>query len=545
MCVRGRSRLHWGIIIVVALAASLLRPSVPAGAAGPGTWSTLRASGLARAEVSFVKAGSRFYLAGGRKLRHQAYDPGTNEWTDVKPFPEALDHIQAVTVGGKIYYIGGLSKWPGPHKSTVYIYNPATDSFTEGATMPRGRGAGGVAVHQGKIYYAGGLHDGTTVKWFDVYDPDSDSWTQLPDMPRARDHFHAAVVDNVFYAIGGRVSSTSLNATTTANDAYDLGGGSWIQGLKRLPSPRGGFATAVLGDEIVIIGGEGGGSVHDEVEAYHTSSDTWRELAPIPTARHGIQAVVCSGAVYVADGGRQQGGGYLTDVLEVFSLGSLTPCGEDPPDPPPPPPPPDVVAQDSFTRSVTGGWGAADEGGNWTRARGRPRNYWVGGRKGKLVVPRRGGKRAMYLPQTSSRDLEVFLQVSLPNAVVGARRSAGAFLMLRGQGGKQHHRLGLVLRRGDVFLRGRTSSGKRLFNDVRLGRSFKGDVFKVRVRLEGASPTLVKARGWRKGTPEPEGWTHTTSNRGPQVAGSIGIWSFSTSRARMEMRFDNLLAKQL
>ena len=151
----------------------------------------------------------------------------------------------------------------------------------------------------------------------------------------------------------------------------------------------------------------------------------------------------------------------------------------------------------------------------------------------------------MYLPQTSSRDLEVFLQVSLPNAVVGARRSAGAFLMLRRQGGKRHHRLGLVLRRGDVFLRGRTSSGKRLFNDVRLGRSFKGDVFKVRVRLEGASPTLVKARGWRKGTPEPEGWTHTTSNRGPQVAGSIGIWSFSTSRARMEMRFDNLLAKQL
>jgi N-acetylneuraminic acid mutarotase len=537
-----RVRFLLGVSLFVVLVVTLSTAAGSAGAEAMGTWTTRAPSGLARSEVSFVMAKGKFYLAGGGKLRHQAYDPTTNMWTDVAPFPEKLDHIQAVTVGGKIYYIGGLAGWPGPHSSKLYIYDPASDTFTTGASMPRGRGAGGAAVHQGKIYYAGGLHNGTTVKWFDVYDPDGDSWSQLPDMPRPRDHFHAAVVDGNLYAIGGRVSSVSLNATTTANDAYDLSGGSWMQGRKSLPSPRGGFATAVLGDEILIIGGEGGGRAHDEVEAYDTSSDVWRTLAPMPTARHGIQSVVCSGGVYIADGGTQQGGGGLTDVFEVFSLGSLIPCGDDPPEPPSPS---DVVARDSFARSVKAGWGAADEGGRWARIVGPARSFWVNGRKGNLAIPRRGGRRALRLSQVSARDLEVFLRISFADAVVGRKRSAAAFLTLRGQEGGEHDRVGLVLKRGAVYLRARTSSGERLFKDARLGRSSGKDVYRIRVSLEGASPTTLRAKAWRKGATEPSSWKQRVSNLGTEMSGSIGIWTFSRSRARMTMNFDNLVARHL
>jgi hypothetical protein len=543
-----RVRFLLGVSLFVILVITLSTTGGPAGAEAPGTWTTRAPSGLARSEVSFVKAKGKFYLAGGSKLRHQAYDPTTNRWADVADFPEKLNHIQAVAVGGKIYYIGGLAGWPAPHSSDLHIYDPVSDTFTTGKPMPRGRGGGGAAVHQGKIYYAGGLHNGTTVKWFDVYDPDSDSWSQLPDMPRARDHFHAAVVDGNFYAIGGRKSSVSLNATTTANDAYDLSGGSWMQGRRSLPSPRGGFATAVLGDEILIIGGEGGGSAHDEVEAYDTSSDTWRTLAPMPTARHGIQAVVCSGGVYVADGGTQQGGGGLTDVFEVFSLGSLVPCGDDPPESPPPPPPPpsDFVARDTFTRSVKRAWGAADEGGPWARIIGPARSFWVNGRKGNLSIPRRGGgRRALRLSQTSARDLEVSLRIGFADAVVGRKRSAAAFLTLRGQEGGEHDRVGLVLKRGAVFLRARTSSGERLFKDVRLGRSSVGDVYRVRVTLKGASPTTLRVRAWRKGATEPSSRKQTVSNLGQEMPGSIGIWTFSRSRARMRMSFDDLVARHL
>jgi len=301
-----------------------------------GTWGIRAPSGPIRAEVSYVNVGGKFYLAGGRKTAHEVYDPATNSWRKVAPFPVALNHVQAVAVGGKIYYIGGLTGWPSPHVNTVYIYDPATNSFTQGAPMPRGRGAGGVAVHEGKIYYAGGLHNGTDVPWFDVYDPVANSWTQLPDMPTERDHFHATVVSGKFYAIGGRKSQLGINATTKVNEVYNFSTGQWQTGLAALPTARGGFAAAAQGDEIFIIGGEGGGTAHSAVEAYNTSTNSWRTMAPMPTARHGIQAAVCNGGFYVAAGGVQQGGGGLTDVHEVFFPEGPTTCAGSPPPPPPP-----------------------------------------------------------------------------------------------------------------------------------------------------------------------------------------------------------------
>jgi N-acetylneuraminic acid mutarotase len=302
-------------------------PLAGSGATGTpaGTWETRAASGLARQEVSYVHAGGKLYLAGGMTTAHQAYDPATNSWTNLAPLPASLDHIQSVELGGKIYYIGGLESWPSPAVGTVYIYNPATNTFSQGAQMSRPRGAGGVAVHNGKIYYAGGLSAGVAVPWFDVYDPAANTWSQLPNMPTSRDHFHAAVVNGKFYAIGGR--NVDINATTPVNEAYDFAAGTWQSGLAPLPTPRGGFAAAALGDEILIIGGEGAGTTYSTVEAYNTVTNSWRTLAPMPTARHGIQAAVCNGGVYIAAGGKTQGGGTPSAAHEVFFLGSPTSCG--------------------------------------------------------------------------------------------------------------------------------------------------------------------------------------------------------------------------
>jgi N-acetylneuraminic acid mutarotase len=293
------------------------------GSSLAGAWESRAPSGPARQEVSYVQVDGKFYLAGG-STTHEVYNPATNTWSTIAPLPQQLDHIQGVEVGGLIYYIGGLQQWPGPNVDTVYIYNPATDTFKQGAPMPRGRGAGGVAVHGGKIYYAGGLNNSVAVPWFDVYDPAANTWTQLPDMPTARDHFHAAVVNGKLYAIGGR--DVQIDAMTTVNQAFDFATGKWTSGLAPLPTARGGFAAAALGDEVLIIGGEGNNQTYHTVEAYNTVTNTWRRLADMPTARHGIQAAVCNGGVYIAAGGLVQGGGSPTDVHEVFFLNGAKPC---------------------------------------------------------------------------------------------------------------------------------------------------------------------------------------------------------------------------
>jgi hypothetical protein len=67
-----------------------------------------------------------------------------------------------------------------------------------------------------------------------------------------------------------------------------------------------------------VIGGEGQGRTFDDVESYDPATDAWTGLAPIPTARHGIEAVVWHGHVFVAAGGAVAGGRAPTDVLEVF-----------------------------------------------------------------------------------------------------------------------------------------------------------------------------------------------------------------------------------
>ena len=143
-------------------------------------------------------------------------------------------------------------------------------------------------------------------------------------MPDARDHFQGAVVADRFYAIGGR--HTSINATVTSNDAFDFTTGKWVRGLAPLPTGRGGFAVAVLGTEILVIGGEGGGRVFGVVESYDTVRNSWRTRASMPTPRHGIQGAVCRSDVFVAGGGTVQGGNAPTDAFEVFLSGGAPTC---------------------------------------------------------------------------------------------------------------------------------------------------------------------------------------------------------------------------
>jgi N-acetylneuraminic acid mutarotase len=325
-------------LLAVAGAAVLLLAMGAARAAVPdlsGQWQKRTPSGPERQEVSYVRAGGKFYLAGGympdtgRTNLHESYDPQTDSWERVAPLPARLDHVQGARLGGKIYYVGGLLTRT-TQSNAVYIYDPATDSFSTDTPMPagRGRGAGGVGVYNGRIYYAGGLHDGKAVPWFDRYNPATGNWTRLPDMPRPRDHFQGAVVDGRFYAIGGR--DTTIDAITRKVDVYDLSasaGGVWRTRDTALPTARAGFATAVLDRKILVVGGEGSGKAYDTVEAYNTSTNSWRTLEPMPTARHGIQAVVCNGGVYIAAGGTIQGGTNPTDAHEVFFPGKATSCG--------------------------------------------------------------------------------------------------------------------------------------------------------------------------------------------------------------------------
>ncbi len=300
-----------------------------------GEWRTLVAADapVKRYENAYVRVEEKFYLVGGRYDRPvQVFDPEENRWTTGARPPFQIHHFQAVELDGLIYAAGAFTDNYPREKGieNVYVYDPKADEWRKGPEIPpaRRRGAAGAAVHNRKIYVAGGIVGGhgphaTCQPWLDEFDPETGRWTVLPDAPRARDHFPAAVAGGKLYAVGGRDSGAKGNffaTTITEVDVYDFAAGTWSTLAARLPTGRAAPAAAVLGNEILVFGGESAQPLaHSETEALDVTKHTWRTLAPMKEGRHGTQAIVWKDRVYVAAGSRKRGESEIASQ-EVFTL---------------------------------------------------------------------------------------------------------------------------------------------------------------------------------------------------------------------------------
>ena len=321
-----------------------------------GTWTQEAALDEQRHETAFVEVGGLFYLLGGRESQAvRIYDPVAQTWStgatmpSTTGWPDKLHHFQAVTVNGKIYAVGGMTGncCSEPPATNVYVYDPASDAWSIGPEIPvdRRRGGGGAAVYQGQIYLVGGNefgHSGPASTQFDAFDPATGTWTTLPDAPHARDHFYVVVVDDKLYVVGGRESDDAdgsiFNQTVPEVDVYDFAAGTWstLPSGSNLPTPRAAAATAVLGDEIIVAGGESAAqnTAHEEVEAFDPQVQSWRTLSAMLTPRHGTQAVVSDGTFYVAAGSPNQGGpGGAQLPVEAFAFPANASGSVDPNDP--------------------------------------------------------------------------------------------------------------------------------------------------------------------------------------------------------------------
>ena len=98
-----------------------------------------------------------------------------------------------------------------------------------------------------------------------------------------------------------------------------------------------------------------------------------------------------------------------------------------------------------------------------------------------------------------------------------------------------------------VFIWGQTDTGAKLFPDVNTGLTYSpGDTFTLRVQLQGAGPTTIRARAWKVSSLEPSAWAVTaTSSLGPQVAGSLGIRTHNTTGTTSTISVDGLSAQAI
>ena len=284
-----------------------------------------------RSEAAFIEVGDKMYLLGGRGIQPVSiYDPENNNWKTGSSAPIGLHHFQPVIYKGEIYVVGAMTgDYPEELPvEDIYVYNPEKDAWRTEGKIPsdRARGSAGIVIDKDMLYIVCGIRDGHRgdhKKWLDRYNLKTKEWTQLPDAPLARDHFQAAIVNGKIYALAGRTTISADNPfkhTIGTVDVYDVDNGHWSTLPEDLPTWRAGSFVMVMGDELIVIGGESftQEKAHSEVEALNVITKKWRSLPSLPIGRHGTGIVNYKDALYTASGVGNRGGGPILSDLWKF-----------------------------------------------------------------------------------------------------------------------------------------------------------------------------------------------------------------------------------
>ena len=195
----------------------------------------------------------------GTSSKMTAYTPSTNSWVQVRSLPTARYGLAAANgPDGRIYALGGYTSG-NQITAEVDAYTPATNRWRKVAPMPTPRAFLAAATGaDGRIYAIGGNGANGEDLFLDTveaYTPSTNTWVEVSVMPTARQALAAATgPDGRIYAIGGSNSPTGLRALGIT-EAYTPTTNTWSE-LAVMPTPRYGLGAATGTDgRIYAIGG--------------------------------------------------------------------------------------------------------------------------------------------------------------------------------------------------------------------------------------------------------------------------------------------------
>lgn len=195
------------------------------------------------------------------------------------------------------------------------------------------------------------------------------------------------------------------------------------------------------------------------------------------------------------------------------------------------PPSADLV-DDTFTRTVTNGWGAADNGQAW-QTTSTATSYSVGGGTGRAVVPP-GGGRGGTLPGTSAADVRITADLSLSPVASGSGTYVSALGRVNG-GSSYRAKLRFLPGGGLTLAVTRLSGGETTLSTATLSgvTVAAGQPVRLRFELSGTAPTTLRANAWPLNQNEPAGWTLTSTDGAAalQGPGAVGLDLYASSSA--------------
>lgn len=337
---------------LVALLLGLLAAS---GAHAQGKWVTLAPFPEPAEEILGAAANGKLYVFCGLVPRWKPvgmvyeYDPATDKWAKKGTMPLLSHHVAFTELRGKIYAFGGFTlPASGPPAwvpiDNAWEYDPAADTWKALAPMPTRRGSP-VAVTVGdKMYVIGGAttppgsketavhpqRPHVSVGTVEEYDPATNTWRQRVPMPTPRNHATAGVVNGKIYVIGGRTGAAFITAGSSNVDVveeYDPAADAWGSARAKMPSARSAMASGVHGGRIYVTGGEGQNAqmmfTFRALEAYDPAANRWTTLPSMPVSRHGLAGAVLGNRLHMVSGDVQSAGTGVhvhTESHDAFEL---------------------------------------------------------------------------------------------------------------------------------------------------------------------------------------------------------------------------------
>ncbi len=189
----------------------------------------------------------------------------------------------------------------------------AGDFWVEKAPMPTASAYAGAVTVEGEIYVI-------IPNFTYLYDPSTDTWATRSSMPTVQYGFASATYQNMIYVFGGcsgfnPTSGYPINCTQ-ANEVFNPATNTW-KNRAPMPTARAEMQANVVNGKIYLIGGTLiNGDISNATEVYDPSSDSWSKAAPIPYPVGLYASAVVNNKIYVEGGG--QSGPKISDLNQIY-----------------------------------------------------------------------------------------------------------------------------------------------------------------------------------------------------------------------------------
>lgn len=219
-----------------------------------------------------------------------------------KGLPSAHYQAQAVSLGGKVLVMGGLSKAKSS-TNVVWSFDPATGTTTQTGSLVSTLNNGAVAAVGDAAFVFGGATPKGPIATIQSYEPDAKAATTVGNLPGPRTDAVAVVDDktSAVYLVGG------WDGTNPTNDVLMSTDGITFTPVVALAEPVRFPSVAIRDGVLWVFGGEWNDAASGSIQRIDLAKREAKVVAQMPAPISHAMGFTVDDTIFVA-GGRVGGG---------------------------------------------------------------------------------------------------------------------------------------------------------------------------------------------------------------------------------------------